>query len=140
MNNYLQIQKIRFPDLLNLVVDVDEWILEVKTPKMSIQPLVENAIIYSMEEIQDVYTVNIRIKDTGDTVTISVENDGSQIDENILEKLNNNSIKPTGHGIGLVNIDTRIKLIFGEKYGLSFSSFANHVIVSFSIPKSYQSN
>lgn len=140
VNNYLQIQKIRFPDLLNLVVDVDEWILEVKTPKMSIQPLVENAIIYSMEEIQDVYTVNIRIKDTGDTVTISVENDGSQIDENILEKLNNNSIKPTGHGIGLVNIDTRIKLIFGEKYGLSFSSFANHVIVSFSIPKSYQSN
>ena len=55
-------------------------------------------------------------------LNIRVRNEGSVFDEDILEKLENNSVTPNGFGIGLLNIDKRLKLMFGEEHGLRLSN------------------
>lgn len=67
-------------------------------------------------------------------VRVEVENDGSEIDVDILDKLRKKTVKAKGHGIGLMNIDSRIKLLFGQEYGLKLTSFTDRVIVSFRVP------
>ena len=134
LDHYLRIQRIRFPDTLHVDMQVDDSMLDVPVPKMSIQPLVENAIIHSMEENIGDCHIDIRIVPDGELVKIEVENDGSEIDTDILNKLKDKSVQPRGHGIGLINIDSRIKLLFGQDYGLTLQNVDDGVIVSFRIP------
>lgn len=134
LESYLSIQRIRFPDTLRVTLHADKEALTVMIPKMSIQPLVENAIIHSLEENVGTCHIDIRVVLQNDFLQVSVENDGSEIDLDILEKLQENKVQPKGHGIGLINIDSRIKLLFGQEYGLHLENSKEHVIVSFSIP------
>ena len=71
----------------------------------------------------------------GDDVVVSVSNTGSYIDEDVLDKLRSGTIIPNGTGIGLLNIETRIKLIFGEKYGLFFRN-TDKATVEIHLPQS----
>lgn len=135
VKSYVRIQKIRFADTLTVDFDLDEEVLSVPIPKMTIQPLVENAIQYSQEEILEESRIAIRVKDAGAEVAVCVENSGSEIDTDILNRLKQGSAKPKGQGIGLVNIDSRIKIIFGEKYGLRFLNENDCAAVFFTIPK-----
>jgi two-component system sensor histidine kinase YesM len=135
VKSYVRIQKIRFADTLTVDFDLDEEVLSVPIPKMTIQPLVENAIQYSQEEILEESRIAIRVKDAGAEVAVCVENSGSEIDTDILNRLKQGSAKPKGQGIGLVNIDSRIKIIFGEKYGLRFRNENDCAAVFFTIPK-----
>ena len=134
LDNYLRIQRIRFPDTLMVNTEVDETAMEIPIPKMSIQPLVENAIIHAMEENIGECHIDIRVAMDQGMVRVEVENDGSRIDVDILSKLRDKAAQPKGHGIGLNNIDSRIKLLFGQAYGLSFRNVEDGVIVSFCIP------
>ncbi len=134
LESYLSIQRIRFPDTLRVHTQAEESALDALVPKMSIQPLVENAIIHSLEENIGECHIYIRITLKGGQVKVEVENDGSEIDEDILNKLREKKIQPKGHGIGLINIDSRIKLLFGQEYGIRLKSMNDRVIVSFCIP------
>lgn len=134
LDSYLSIQCIRFPDTLRVHTKVDPQALDALLPKMSIQPLVENAIIHSLEENIGQCHIFIRVTLNDQLLTVEVENDGSEIDEDILDKLRNKKIEPKGHGIGLINIDSRIKLLFGQAYGIRLKSLQDRVIVSFCIP------
>ena len=134
LDHYLRIQRLRFPDTLQVSVQVDERMMDVLVPKMSIQPLVENAIIHSMEENIGECHIEIRVGLDEDMVKVEVENDGSEIDVDILRKLRAKLAQPKGHGIGLINIDSRIKLLFGEAYGLTLRNDDDRVMVSFCIP------
>jgi len=122
VNSYLAIQTMRFGDTLSVGIDADDETLDAAIPKMSIQPIVENAINYGMEDSIDICRVMIRSYVRGNDIVVSVSNTGSRIDENILDKLQDGSANASGRGIGLLNIDTRVKLIFGEHYGLAFSN------------------
>ena len=134
VTSFIQIQKIRFDDLC-IFTDVDETILEALIPKMTIQPLIENAIIYAQSEIQDTYQIFLSIWQEDQEIMIRVKNTGSAFDENLLEKIKNKTIIPKGNGIGLVNIDSRLRLIFGENYHLHFENDQDKAIVWFSIPR-----
>ncbi len=116
---YINIQKIRFPDRLSFIENVEPSILHVEIPLLILQPLVENAINYGMEESIDVCHIEIEGHIYDETVFISIINSGSQFEEHLLEKLNKQEVIPHGFGIGLLNIHQRIQLTYGSSYGLN---------------------
>ncbi len=132
---FVKIQQIRFDDLV-VTMEVDPSTLAADIPKMTIQPLVENAILHAQEELQDEYVICLSVtKDYKNLIKVQVENSGSFIDTQILEHLKNETVKPKGNGIGLLNIDSRLRILFGEDYHLSFDNKDNMAIVSFTIPQ-----
>jgi two-component system sensor histidine kinase YesM len=104
---------------------------------MSIQPLVENAISHALEQMTDICTIRLTAHRSEENVLITVENNGSCIDVDVLDKLKSNVYEPSGNGIGLINIDSRIKLIFGEQYGLSFRNLDDGVQAIITLPEHY---
>lgn len=118
---YITIQKYRFEDRLEYSIHCNEAWYNAQIPKMCIQPLVENSINYGLEESTELCTIEITIEHQpeSDTLTVLVKNDGSFFEDHLLEKLRSQEIKPHGFGIGLININERIKLMFGKDYGLS---------------------
>lgn len=134
LDSYLRIQRIRFPDTLKVHTQVDDAALDILLPKMSIQPLVENAIVHALEENVGDCHIRILVALEGPLLLVEVENDGSEIDVNIMEKLRDKTAAPKGHGIGLSNIEARIQLLFGPEYGLTLRNAQDKVTVSFRIP------
>ena len=101
---------------------------------MTIQPLVENAILHSQEEILDSYRLILRVRRETEWIRIEVSNDGPPIDVHILDHLRDQSVKPKGNGVGLLNIDSRLRIIFGEKSGLYFQNDGGMTTVGFLVP------
>jgi two-component system sensor histidine kinase YesM len=140
LENYLLIQKIRFPDTLSVSLEIAEEALPYLIPKMSIQPLVENAVIYGLEENIDGCHIIVRAEVQDKMLHIEIENNGSEINEDVLLLLREHKIAAKRNGVGLINIDSRIKLLFGSSYGLEFKNEKNHVIVFFNIPARIENN
>ena len=117
---YITIQKYRFEDRLEYSIHCNEAWYNAQIPKMCIQPLVENSINYGLESTE-LCTIEITIEHQPEsgTLTVLVKNDGSLFEDHLLEKLRSQEIKPHGFGIGLININERIKLMFGKDYGLT---------------------
>lgn len=118
LSDYIKIQRIRFGNRLVFCQDIPEKLLDVKVPGLCIQPLVENALKYALEENDEVCTVRVSAEDQGDIMELCVSNTGSAFDADIMEKLENEVISSQGTGVGLINMNRRLKLIYGEEYGL----------------------
>lgn len=131
---YMTIQQIRYEDRLNYTLDVEDNLLDAQIPKLSIQPLVENAIKYALEEMIDDCMIHINIGMNNENLEIKVKNNGSQFEDDLLAKLRERKVQPHGLGIGLLNIDTRVKLTFGDHYGLSFCNENDFAIAIITIP------
>ena len=134
VQNYLSIQNFRFEDRLTFSIDVPEDLMEVGIPKLTLQPLVENAIYYGLEENTDGCAISVTARQEGRILRILVRNTGSLFEENLLEKLRSGQIAPHGHGIGLLNIDERIKLTFGEDYGLELLNENDSAVAMVTLP------
>ena len=134
IHNYITIQEFRFGDRLKFHLSIEQELSHIPIPKLSIQPLVENAIKYALEEIADECNIYITILHTEQLIYIYVKNDGSQFELGLLEKLRANPKNSRGFGIGLINIDTRIKLTYGENYGLDVYNENNKAVARISIP------
>lgn len=135
LNNYIQIQKIRFKERLDFQISVPDTITSIEIPKLCIQPLVENAVKYSMECSDETCTIRVTITEEANQYRIQVANTGSSFEDNLLEKLEQHSIKPQGTGVGLVNINSRLQLLYGEQYGLHIHNTDGMAIVILTIPK-----
>lgn len=134
VNYYVTIQQIRFDDQLHYSLNVDEKLMNAFIPKLTIQPLVENAIQYALENIDECY-INVSILLDHDNINIYVKNTGSQFEDNLLEKLITQKIKPSGTGIGLLNINNRLRLTFGDLYGLStYNEGSDKAVAKITIP------
>lgn len=135
VQSYLTIQHIRFEDRLEYSQTIDPSILDIELPHLSIQPLVENAINYAMEESTEVCHIQIEGAHLGDTVYIEVVNTDSQFEEGLLDKLERGLIAPHGFGIGLLNIHRRIQLTYGAAYGLTlYNKDEDHAAAKIIIP------
>lgn len=133
IENYLKIQKIRFVERLDYTQEIDEALLMTPVPKMRLQPIIENAIQYSLEEVAETCSIRLRIFKE-DCLLIEISNSGSQIDEDILKKISTNQLSARGQGIGLANIDARAKLLFGQNYGLQFTNQNARAVVTLRLP------
>ena len=80
---------------------------------LTIQPLLENAIRYGMEEMMDTCEISIRTRKEGTLLIVEVSNEGSVFEDSLLEKLQDGTKNAHGFGIGLVNIHQRIQMLFG---------------------------
>lgn len=122
VSHYVTIQKYRFEERLDFHLQIEPEVLQCRIPKLTIQPLIENAIHYALEKIIDPCTIMIKAYRQDDAVFVTVEDNGPGMDAQFLQKLYKGEIKTRGTGIGLKNIDERTKLFFGEKYGISIHS------------------
>lgn len=136
VKDYMSIIQIRFDDKLQYSINVPEELFEVSLPKLSLQPLVENAINYALEEMTEICCIQIEAKEEKHNIIITITNNGSQFPEDLLNKLSNNEISPHGFGIGLLNIHKRIQLQFGNDYGLTLNNneILDLAIVEIKIP------
>lgn len=138
IENYYVIQKYRFGDKLNLTIEYGEdlKILNLKLPKLILQPIVENAIYHGIEGKMGEGNLKIRIYCTGERLIIRISDDGMGMEQEKLEDLNNKllmkkleDITETNRdkrgGIAVLNVNNRIKLLLGEKYGITIQSKKN---------------
>lgn len=132
VENYYYIQKFRFEEKLVVKISVeDDKINDFYIPKLTIQPLIENAIIHGLEGKVGNGTVSIILKYTEKNVYIWVEDDGIGMSEEELNLLNRKirgeaekiwDGKKRKGGIALYNVNTRFRLCFGQEYGINVHS------------------
>lgn len=137
VNNYITIQKIRFEERLLFRFYDSECTENLKNAlvlPLTIQPLLENAIRYGMEEMTETCEISVYPYQRGDFLIIEVANQGSFFEENLLENLQNGSKSSHGFGIGLLNINQRIQMLFGDAYGLSFRNEEDKAIAIITLP------
>lgn len=132
--SYLTIQQIRFESRLQYTIDMDEELKDVIIPKIIVQPLVENAIEYALENMIEVCHIAISARRQGDRIIIRVQNDGSQFEEDLMEHLSDGTQNPHGFGIGLLNIHRRIQMMYGENFGLQVFNQDSFAVAQITLP------
>jgi two-component system sensor histidine kinase YesM len=127
---YLSIQKIRFGDRLRYSVYIEAGLEQIRMPKLLLQPLVENSILHGIDQVIEGGTVKIKVYSVDDKdMEIVVWNNGPAMDpekvqqlRGMLESCSSGTAKQSTMSIGLVNVQSRIKLIYGPEYGLFINS------------------
>lgn len=138
---YIDLQNMRFKDAINFVVDVPDELTVYRLPKLTFQPILENAIIHGILETEEKSgTILLTIWAEGDDIRILISDDGAGMDEATRRSiLSEERVKPTnsrGANVAIENIHRRFQLLYGKKYGLSFdSSPGNGCDVTILLPK-----
>ena len=122
--NYMNIQKIRYKNNFEVDFQIDEEIRDGCIVKLVLQPLLENAIYYGMEFMDGEGEINVRGYRKDDDIYLEVEDNGLGMPEEEAAELLNGKERPHKHGsgVGLINVHSRLKLRFGEEYGLIIHS------------------
>jgi two-component system LytT family sensor kinase len=119
IDRYLELERARFGERLRFTVEIAPEVLPVVVPFLSLQPLVENAIRHGMEATRAAFRIFIVAKDAGAEAAISVEDDGVGMDpERLRAILAGAGVARPGAGIGLANVDERMRRVYGDDYGL----------------------
>ncbi len=134
VRSYIAILAFRYEDRLTFSVEIPDELLELPFPKLTLQPLVENAINYGLEENTEGCEIRIEAELCQGTVHIRVSNSGSCFEDDLLEKLRSRTASSHGHGIALLNIDRRLRLTYGEEYGLTLYNEDERAIARIDIP------
>jgi len=125
VKNYLMIQHMRFKNKFDYELEIDEDVLELSSLKLMLQPLVENAIYHGMEFMDGDGLIKIKAWREADELYLSVTDNGLGMTEDKVAMVldgRSNSGNGRGSGIGVKNVNERIKLYFGEDYGLKIDS------------------
>ena len=136
ITSYLDIQKERYCDLIDFDIDVDKNLYECRIPKMTLQPLVENAIYHGLKEKGSKGKIGIAATLAEDAIEIIVEDDGVGMSQEMIESIFSGEKEYGKNHFGLFNVLKRIQLYYGEKYGLKVVSrlgFGTRAIIT--IPK-----
>ena len=118
VRNYLIIQSIRYADKFTYEINVPAEIMDSSIVKLTIQPLVENAIYHGIREVARRGLIRISAEVVGPDINLYIEDDGKGMDQDAWRK---RDLLSEG-GIGLSNVDQRLQLYFGEQYGLNIRS------------------
>jgi len=116
VDHYLSLERARFGDRLQVTVQVAPEVLPVAVPFLCLQPLVENALRHGLEGKPGPGRVTILAEDAGAEARISIEDDGVGMDPEQLRRTL--AGEPGGDSLGLANVDERLRVVFGDEYGL----------------------
>lgn len=134
--SYLQIQQVRYKDILHYTVNIDPVLHEALIPKLTLQPLVENALYHGIKMKRGVGHIYVTGRTDGEDIVLQVTDNGVGMSEERLEQLRQAMDKGERVGFGLATVHERIRLFFGPGYGLSLSSHENiGTTVTVRIPK-----
>lgn len=124
VRNYLMIQNMRFKNRFEYSIDVDEKVLSYSSLKLMLQPLVENAIYHGMEFMDGDGEIDVKVFKEDDSLYFMITDNGLGMSEDMVETLLSKDFVPSkkGSGIGVKNVNERIKLYFGSEYGLKVES------------------
>ena len=135
--SYMNIQKVRYKNKFTVHFEIEPEVLDYCIVKLVLQPILENAINYGVREMDDCGEIIVRGVKQGDEILLSVEDNGMGIPEEEIEFLltDTQRVHKKGSGVGLVNVNNRIKILFGEQYGLHIESeWEEGTTVSMKIP------
>ncbi|MBT2288474.1 sensor histidine kinase [Paenibacillus albidus] len=118
LQDYILIMANRFEHRFRVDFDIQPELMEVSVPKLFLQPLVENAMIHGFRNMESGGLITIYGQRQGEDIRFCVEDNGSGIEPGRLEQL----LKEEAENIGLRNVDKRIKLLYGGKYGIEIES------------------
>lgn len=126
IENYLEIQAMRFEGMVNYELFIDK---EINTKKYMIlplllQPIVENAFVHGLEEKKEKGTIIVKIYKQEEKIIIEIEDNGIGIEKSRLDKLNKilNNCEDESNSIGMRNVNQRIKIHYGNDYGIKIES------------------
>ena len=131
IKNYLALMNLRFDYEIYLSQNIPERIYSQEIPKMSLQPIIENAIYHGIEGLTEDTSIYMKGITNGDCCTIEITDSGRGMTEEELEELQKKidgeieTSGSSGNGIGLKNVQDRIKFTFGSSYGISVASKKN---------------
>ncbi len=139
---YIGIQMARYEDSIFVKYDLPEKLLGCLTPKLILQPLIENSIIHAMQTNQSL-TCHLKIsayEEEGDVV-LEVRDDGESATQETVDEMNrflyhrDEADAPSNYGIGISNVHDRVLMCFGEGYGLRYARVGNETVASVRIKK-----
>lgn len=119
---YLEIQKTRYRDRMDYDINIPESLYEYMIPKLTLQPLVENSIYHGIKMQREKGQISIFAMEIGDNIEIKVVDNGAGMSEERLSELRAAIDHGEKVGFGLRTVDERLKLLFGDEYGLSVDS------------------
>ena len=122
VTSYLEIQQIRYSDILRYEINVPQSLLDCMVPKLILQPLVENALYHGIKNRRGMGMITVTGEEKDGKLLLKVTDNGAGMDEEQVRILQSVIYEDKHTGLGLVNVHTRIRLYCGEPYGLSFES------------------
>ena len=123
VRSYLTIQKMRYQDKLEYSIDIDPEIRFVEIVKLTLQPLVENAIYHGLKYKESKGNLDIRGFADGKDAVITIRDDGIGMEEQTLAHIFDETEKEhKSNGVGVSNVQKRLQLYFGPEYGISYES------------------
>lgn len=122
--SYMNIQKIRYKNAFSIVFQVDPAICSYCTVKLILQPILENAINYGVNSTDDCGEITVTGRQEEDKIILSVTDNGMGMSREEVSLLltDSNRVHKHGSGVGLVNVNNRIQIVFGKEYGLIVES------------------
>ncbi len=139
VRSYLEIQQVRYQDILEYEISVPESLYHYSIPKISVQPLVENALYHGIKNKRRLGKITVSGQELKDYIVISVQDNGIGMTEERLmqvnERLKNRTSEST-EAYGLYNVNERIRLKFGDAYGISIrSEYEEGTVCEIRLPK-----
>lgn len=135
IESYLKIQKFRYDDILEYSIEIEDSLYDMRILKLLLQPLVENALYHGIKYKREGGGIRIRGYEKDNNIILEVIDNGVGMDENKLNKIkdvientsleNSDIIRTTGDSFGLYNVAERIRLYYGNEYGLDIDSKEN---------------
>ena len=122
--SYMNIQKVRYKNSFSIVFDIDPDVCSCCTVKLILQPILENAIAYGVSGMDDCGEIRVTGRIQEGSVILSVTDNGIGMSEEEVRFLLTDSgrVRKHGSGVGLVNVNNRIQILFGKEYGISVES------------------
>lgn len=137
MRNYMEIMNMRFGERFQVFYEIDPELMEHKVPKLFLQPFVENSIIHGFEDMKGGGIIRIKGWHDLENIYFEVYDNGKGMEKELIQQI----MDGTSSSIGIQNVDKRIKLIYGEAYGVSlFSKPLQGTRAIITIPASGQYN
>ncbi len=125
VKNYIELQNVRYDGRILFNCELDEGTEELKVPKMTLQPMVENCVLHGLSN-EGTLTVNISAEKDSKGISIVIYDDGGGIPEDKLAELRrdmeNETVYTHSSSIGILNVNERLKRVFGDAYSMDIRS------------------
>ncbi|ALE05289.1 histidine kinase [Arthrobacter sp. ERGS1:01] len=139
IDRYLLLESARFGDRLRINLQIAPEVLNTVIPFLSLQPLVENAVRHGLEAKEGVGRLQIGARDRGAFTELTIEDDGVGMDPEQLRLVL--AGQRDGHHVGLRNVDSRLRQVYGENHGLLIDTAVGHgMLITMTVPKNQPGN